>query len=110
MNYPEHFHPDNKELNYTKVCFSALRRVPKSTRLILSEAGRWDDVAAWAYVAALEAWRKGLGANDAYNLAQRLVYGALKALGLRVLTRGGKRQWTDNERAIGDFEARPDLN
>ncbi|HID10510.1 MAG TPA: hypothetical protein EYP17_04315 [Candidatus Latescibacteria bacterium] len=82
--------PGEEVEDYTALSLHLLRRVvPRCLRQKLSWEGRWYDVRMWAFTAALEAHRAGLGLKEASNLAQRMIYHALKAEGYRRKRGGG---------------------
>ncbi len=88
MKYPRNYPPlpPRNEIktnvgDYTAVAMSALRRLSPTFRQELQRNGVWDDVVAWAGVAAVEGQKMGWDQRDTYNAAQRYIYHALRAAG-----------------------------
>lgn len=71
------------QTDYTATAFSALRRIPPALRSALQRSQRWEDVVAWAFVAAWEGFKENWTRKEVYNAAQRYIYHALKAMGYR---------------------------
>lgn len=98
----------NEDVNYTAVAFAAMKRtIRPGLIVILKENGDYADLLQDARLAACEAWRAGMSAKDAYNLASRSVYAGMKALGYnrRVVRRGKSGDW--ERRTVGiDDEAK----
>ena len=83
-NYPSVRPLPGTETNvkdYAAVAMSALRRLPPYFREHLRKSGQWDDIVAWAGVAAVEGRNNRWDQRDTYNAAQRYIYHALKAAG-----------------------------
>lgn len=80
MRYPD---LKNEKINYTAVAMYSLKRLPRELVEQLKHAGRWEDVVAWAGVAAVEGHKNGWDFKTTYNAAQRAIYHGLKAEGYR---------------------------
>ena len=102
MIFPELVNTEHPEINYTKICLSALKRTPTSLRHTLYHIDRWDDLVSTAILAAVESHHGQLTANEAYNLSQRLCYKMLKDIGFcRVTNKAGKLEWLLREETYG---------
>jgi len=78
MKYPDLSYG---KLNYTAIAFAKLKYLPFELRVILRESGRWEDIVAWAAVAAVESLQLKESFRLAGNRANRYIYLALKAEG-----------------------------
>lgn len=87
---PDLVRADRPGLNYTAVALYALRRLPPALREELRRTGEWEDIVAWAMVAAVEGWRQGWDFRTTYNAAGRYIYHALRSAAYR---RGSRERY-----------------
>jgi len=94
-------------INYVAVALHALKRLPPELREMLRARGDWEDVVAWALVAAVEGWRRGYDFRATYNAAQRYIYCALRAAGFRRLSRkhGSAMMYVCDETPTADLDS-----
>lgn len=82
----------NEECNYSALAFSAMKRtVPPGMSEMLKENGDYEDILQDARCAAQHAFKSGMNAKEAFNLAQREIYAGMKACGyFREAVRSGR--------------------